>query len=91
MEWLSDGGEVGGGREGEICFERGVVSRGRLREEGGKKDVQMVRTMTRKDPEIKHPMTFRLILAFLIPGKHSRRPFFFAFLGFCQARRRLED
>ena len=77
------GGEVRGGCEGEVC--RGLLVGN---EEGGvKENVQIVRTTTRTHPEIRLPITFLLILGFLIPGKHRRRVSFSVFLGFCHARR----
>jgi len=76
-------GGMCGGREGEVL---GFVSK---QEENMVRlgNVQIVRTTTRVAPDIRQPMTLRLILGFLTPGKQRRRASLSAFLGLRHARR----
>lgn len=74
-------GRVCGGREGEVWV---FVSK---QEEERLGNVQIVRIITRVDPDIRQPMTLRLILGFLTPGKQRRRASFSASLGLRRARR----
>ncbi len=77
-------GGMCGGREGEVL---GFVSKQEEENMVGLGNIQIVRTTTRVAPDIRQPMTLRLILGFLTPGKQRRRASLSAFLGLRHARR----